>query len=247
MILRLEQISKHYARAGGTKIAVDRVSLELYRGQIMGIFGPSGAGKTTLVRLAAGLEAPDDGVVMYKGGRLDQMSSAQRVRFRRREVGCVWAEQPWPEGLTVLEHVALPLLVDGYDHLSAKRLAHKFLLACEVDRCGDMGVEEISNGERQLVAIARAIVTEPRLLLVDGAVSNLSFIEQERVMRLLSSLADEAKVAVLVTGTEASSVMRADPLFYFCDGRLVNGKPVSELGKVYRFPSAGSRRAAANA
>jgi ABC-type methionine transport system ATPase subunit len=137
--------------------------------------------------------------------------------------------------------------VDGYDHLSAERLARKFLLACEVDQCGELGVGELSSGERQLVGIARAIVAEPRLLLVDAAVSNLSFIEQERVMRLLSSLAEEARMAVLVTGTEASSVMRADPLLYLCDGRLVNGTPASELGKVYRFPSAGSRRAAANA
>lgn len=247
MILRLENIGKSYPRPGQSRIALDDVSLELGRGQVMGVFGASGSGKTTLLRIAAGLEVPDTGVVSYKGERLDEMSASARRRYRRREVGCIWAEQPWPAGLSVLEHVALPLLVDGADHRAAERLARKFLIACDAEQSIGVDPDELSDGERQRVRIARALVIEPRLLLADGAVSNLSLVEQERIMVLLQSLAREAKVAVLITDTDASSVLRADPILYLRDGKLASADPVDEMGTVLQLPTAGSRRFAADA
>jgi putative ABC transport system ATP-binding protein len=226
---------------------LDDVSLELDRGQITGIFGPSGSGKTTLLRIAAGLEAPDSGIVTYKGERMDQMSAAQLRRYRRREVGCVWTGQSWVPGLSVLEHVELPLLVDDCEHRVAQRLARKFLLACEAEQCIGLDPEELSDGERQRVAIARALVIEPRLLLADGVVSNLSLVEQEGIMTLLASLAREAKVAVLVTDTGAGAMLRADPIVYLRDGKLLSADPLADTGKVYALPTAASRRSAADA
>lgn len=247
MILRLEQICKSYQRRTGCKIALDRVSLELKRGQIMGIFGPSGSGKTTLLRIAAGLEVPDSGAVTYKGERMDKMSVTQHRRYRRREVGCVWAGEPWVPGLSVCEHVELPLLIDGCEDRSARRLARKFLLACEAEECVDLDPEELSDGERQRVAIARALVTEPRLLLVDGAVSGLSVVEQEEIMALLASLASDAKVAVLVADTGAGEILRADPVLYMRDGKLIGADPVDQAGKLYTLPTPTSRPSAADA
>jgi ABC-type lipoprotein export system ATPase subunit len=248
VILRLEQICKRYPRAGGGgKLALDRVSLEVDRGQVTGIFGPSGSGKTTLLRIAAGLQTPDSGTVTYNGERIDEMSPAERTRFRRREIACVWAAAPWQERLSVLDHVALPLLVDRRDHRSAERRAREALLVCEAEQCAGMELHELSDGERQRVAIARALVSEPRLLLADGPASSLSLVEQEGIMVLLSSLASEAKVAVLITDSDAEALLRADPILYLCDGRLVNPEPASERGRVYRFPPGRSRRAAADA
>jgi putative ABC transport system ATP-binding protein len=248
VILRLEQICKRYARpGGGGKLALDRVSLEVDRGQIVGIFGPSGSGKTTLLRIAAGLQRPDSGTVSYDGERLDEMSPAQRTRFRRREIACVWAAQSWQERLSVLEHVALPLLVDRREHRGAERRAREALLVCEAEQCAGMELHELSDGERQRVAIARALVSEPRLLLADGPASSLSLVEQEGIMVLLSALAREAKVAVLITDSDAEALLRAEPILYLCDGKLVNPEPASERGRVYRFPPARSRRAAADA
>jgi putative ABC transport system ATP-binding protein len=247
VILRLEQICKFYWRRTGCKVALDHVSLELNRGQIMGIFGPSGSGKTTLLRIAAGLVAPDSGVVTYKGERMDEMSVAQRRRYRRREVGCVWTGEPWVPGLSVREHVELPLLIDGCENHAAGRLARKFLLACDAEQCVDLDPEELSDGERQRVAIARALVTEPRLLLVDGAVSGLSVMEQEEIMALLASLAHEAKVAVLVADTGAGQILCADPVLYMRDGKLIGADPVDETGKLYTLPTPTSRPSAADA
>jgi putative ABC transport system ATP-binding protein len=246
MLVRLEEISKRYPRKGGFKVALDDVSLELGRGQIMGIFGPSGSGKTTLLRIAAGLQAPDSGTVSFDGERLDRMSPAERVRFRRREVACVWAPSPSQDHMDVLDHVALPLLVDRRDRRMAERLARKALLACEVEQCLAMEMRELSDGERQRVAIARALVTEPRLLLADAPASSLSLVEQEKIMSLLTSFARQGSAAVLVTDSNAETLIRADPILYLCDGKLVPER-VGERGRVYRFPPTRPHRAAADA
>jgi len=247
VILRLENVSKRYTRKDNDRVALGGVSLELQRGQMTGIYGPTGSGKTTLLRIAAGLEVPDGGTVSYKGERLDQMSSAQLRRHRRRGVGCVWAGKPWVSGLSVLEDVALPLELDGCDHRAAQRTARKFLVACEAGQCIDVDPKDLSDGERQRVAIARALVTEPRLLLADGAVSNLAVDEQEAIMGLLGALAHEAKVAVLITDASARAMLGADPILYLRDGQLAGADAATEQAQVYQLPTAASRRSAADA
>jgi putative ABC transport system ATP-binding protein len=247
-MLRLERISKRFDRPDGSRVGLRDVSLELGRGQLMGVFGPSGAGKTTLLRIAAGLRRPEGGAVTYNGERLDRMSASERTRFRRREIACIWDTQSWEECLGVRDHVALPLLVDRCGRRSADRRVREALLACEAEQCLDMELHELSAGERQRVALARALVTEPRLLLADGPTSSLSPLEQEDIMLLLSQLAREAKVAVLVTASDAHALLRADPILYLRDGTLVDPEPAEELGRLYRFPPASSsRRAAADA
>jgi len=230
------------------KVALDGISLRVNRGEMAGVFGASGSGKTTLLRIAAGLEAPDSGDVSYGGHSLRDMPSRERTRLRRQEVACVWAAQSWQDGLSVEEHVTLPLLVDHRERRAAARRAREALLVCEAEQCASMGLDELSDGERQRVAIARALVTEPRLLLADGPASHLPIHEREQVMLLLSSLARDARVAVLVTGADTQAVVHADPILYLRDGQLVTpAVPSSELGVVYPFPPARPRRTAADA
>lgn len=245
MILRLERVTKRYQRAGGERVALDAVCIELARGQMLGVFGPSGCGKTTLLRVAAGLQRPDAGHVYYAGQRLDEMSSRERTRFRRREIACIWAGRPSTQtGLRVVEYVTLPLLVDRRDHRVAERQAREALVVCEVEECADVGVHELSCGERQRVQIARALVSEPRLLLADAPAAGLSLIEQEAVLALLSSLAREAKLAVLITDTDAGALIGADPVLYLCEGKLINPEPTSTRGQLYQFPGRQLRPAA---
>jgi len=247
VILRFERVCKSFRRREGSKLALDHVSFGLERGQIMGIFGPSGAGKTTLLRVAAGLEAPDSGIVAYNDERLSEMSTAQHRRYRRRSVGCVWAGQSWMPGLSVREHVELPLLIDGCDNRTARRAALKFLLACEAGECAELMPDELSDGERRRAAIARALIIEPQLLLVDGAVSGLSIVEQEQIMELLAELAQDANVAVLVADTNAGQLLRVDPIVYMRDGKLIGTEPPDERGKLYTLPTPASHPSAADA
>jgi putative ABC transport system ATP-binding protein len=261
-LLSLQGVSKRYDGRGGPRVALDGVTLDLARGQMVGVFGPSGAGKTTLLRIAAGLQAPDSGAVLYDGERLDQMGSGERMRLRRREIACVWAQGPTGGRLSALDHVAMPLLVDRREHRGARRRARAALLACDAEHCAQAELRELSGGERQRVEIARALVIEPRLLLADGPASNLSLVEQEAIMVLLSSLAREARVAVLVADSDAEALIRADPILYLNagrlagasgggdggmgDGRLAGAAAAGERGRVYQLPQR-PRRAVADA
>lgn len=247
MILKLQEISKTYGHGRGRRVALDRVSLELERGRITGIFGPTGAGKTTLLRIAAGLETPDSGTVLYNGEPMNEMSAAQLRRYRRLEVGCIWAGEAWPSGMSIREQVELPLLIDQREPRVAKRTASKLLFACEADHCTDLMPDELSEGELQRVAVARALVVEPRLVIVDGVIAGLSIIEQHSFMELLASLAHDAKVAVLVADTGASQIIRADPILYLRDGKLIAPTPEDEPGRLYKLPTAAFRRSAADA
>lgn len=246
-MLRLERVTKRFDRPDGPRAALDDVSLSVDRGAIVGVFGPSGAGKTTLLRIAAGLAQPDGGTVSYGGERFDRMSAAERTRLRRREIACVWAARAWQERLSVVDHVALPLLIDRCGRRTAERRVREALLACEAEQCAGMELIELSDGERQRVAIARALVTEPRLLVADGPTSSLSPVEQEEIMVLLATLALEAHVAVLIAASDAQALVRADPILYLRDGKLIDAEPSGEHGKVYRLPTLSSRRASRDA
>ncbi len=244
MLLSLQRVSKRFDRAGKPRQALQDLSLELERGQMTGVFGPSGAGKTTLLRIAGGLQTPDSGEVLYDGERLHGMSSAKRTRLRRREIACVFSTPPRSR-MGVLEHIALPLLVDGRGHRGARQRAREALAACEAGHCATAELRELSDGERQLVEIARAIVVEPRLLLADGPASNLSLVEQETIMALLSTLARDARVGVLIAAVNAEALIQADPILYLSEGRITGGARPGETN-VYQFPDR-PRLAAADA
>jgi len=121
------------------------------------------------------------------------------------------------------------------------------LLACAAERCAAMELRDLSDGERQRVALARGLVTEPRLLLADGPTSSLSLSEQEDIMSLLAALAREARVAVLVTASDAQTLAQADQVLYLRDGKLIGSESPNARGKVYRFPAVRSRQAASDA
>jgi putative ABC transport system ATP-binding protein len=248
LLLRLTSVSKSYPRREGTKLALDCVSLEVPRGELIGVFGPSGAGKTTLLRIAAGLLDPDNGVVTCNGERLDRMPRVERQRFLRREVSCIWADEPAQERMAVLDHVALPLYVDGRHHRAATRRAREALATCQVEDCLGMEMQDLSAGERQRVDVAQALVSEPSLLLADAATSRLSIVEQETIMVILTRLAHDGNVGVLLTNAHSHALLGVDSTFYLRDGKLLEDPwEEGESGKVYRLPTAGSRRAAADA
>lgn len=242
-LLRLDEVGKRFESASGERVVLDGVSLELDRGELAGLYGPSGAGKSTLLRIAAGLLSPDGGEVLYGGERLDRMSAGERKRLRRREISCVWGPKASEARLSALDHVAVALLVDGRDHRGARRAAEEALLACEVDGGGEMELFELSDGERQRVEIARAIVTEPRLLLADSPASALSLIEQERVMALLRGLARDARVAVLVADSDAEALIGCGTLLCLSGGRLIDPPALEEMATIYQFPSEPERAA----
>lgn len=177
--------------------------------------------------------SPDRGAVTFQGKRLDQLPRAERRIYQTRKVGCVWGEPRLLPGLNVLDSVSMPLLVAGTDRRSATQRAHEVLMACNAGHCIEIAPHELSDGERQRVAIAQALVTEPQLVLADSPVANLDLVEQDSILALFQSLAKEAGVAVLITDTNATGVLRASDISYLRDGRLISDsvrKPAEVVG-----------------
>lgn len=239
MILAIDTVSKTFRRAGRRIDALSGVSLELDCGDFVGILGPSGAGKTTLLRIVAGLEKPDSGSVRYCGRALDEMSKAEAEPYRRREVGCVLGSQHLIPGLSAQENVTLPLLLDGWDRHRARQATWDTLETVGAGHCAHARPAELSTGERQRVAIAQALASKPRVLLADEPVSNLDFFERDSLLAVLQSLARDADMTVLIADTDATALMRASPILYLSNGKLIAQRSEAKMAEVVEL----SRRA----
>jgi putative ABC transport system ATP-binding protein len=235
-LLSLDGVTKRYARGYREFPALDEVALDVESGDFVAIWGASRSGKTTLLRVAAGIEAPDAGTVAYRGEDLARLSRRERARLLLSEIGCVWQTGRITRGLSVLDHVALPRF-KARGHTQARREAHDILERVGVRQSAQARWHELTDGERTRVALAHALIRRPKLLLADEPTANLNLIEREQVLGLLRSIAEEAGVAVVMTAPDAPNLLQSHRLMSLDRGRLI--KPRSEQrGMLIDFPGA---------
>jgi ABC-type nitrate/sulfonate/bicarbonate transport system ATPase subunit len=243
-LLRLCGVGKRYRRGERSVQVLSDVSLEVAGREIVAVVGSPGAGKTTLLEVAAGMVRPDGGEVHFGGLELGGCSSRVRERLWGREIA--WADRerprfPW----RIRDYVGLSLASGrGYGSREAREMAEDAL-----ERVGVGGAtrrwEELSDWERVLVAFARAMVCEPKLVLIDGLFDGLGRHKTQQAGDLLSELVEEAGCGVLMSASDLESVLVADRVLLFERRgrlRLVSGQPRGE-GRVIEFPaSVGERR-----
>jgi ABC-type lipoprotein export system ATPase subunit len=238
-LLSLDSVTKRYARGYRDVEALAGVELEVEPGDFVAIWGGSRSGKTTLLRVAAGIEAPDTGRVVFDDRDLAVLSRRTRTRLLLTDIGCVWQTGRITRGLSVLDHVALPRFKE-HSHAQARREAHDVLERVGVAQCANARWHELSDGERTRVALAHALIRRPRLLLADEPTANLNMIEREQVLSVLRSVAEEAGVAIVMTAPDAPNLLQSHRLMSLDGGRLI--KPRSEQrGTLIDFPSASER------
>jgi ABC-type lipoprotein export system ATPase subunit len=218
-LLRFEGVSKRYTAGTRDVVALDGVDLSIGEGELVALVGKSGSGKSTLLHLAGGLDVADTGTVVFGDRDVGALSIAERSRMRRREIGFVFQFFHLIPTLTVLENVELPLLLDGArgDGRGAALL----------DRVGlgdraDHLPGELSGGEMQRAAVARALVARPRLLLADEPTGNLDSQTGEEVLRLLREEVREEGTALLMVTHDDEAAARADRVHRLADGHLVD-------------------------
>lgn len=245
-MLRLDRVSKTYFRSGRPIVALDNATLRVEPGEVVAILGRRGSGKTTLLRVAAGLERPDSGMIEVGGQRLDRLSDRERTRLRRCEIGCVWSTGLPVAHATALDVVALPLRLQSGDGRSARAEAERVLESVDAGHCASAQVDELSGGERQLVALAEAIVAKPRLLLLDQISSNLRVADELPLARVLADLATEAKVAIVMTVGSTTEAAAAGRVVSINEGRLLARDTFAddEPGDAAILPFEGRRRGA---
>lgn len=215
-------LEKHYPFSGETRIALAGVSLAILPGRFVSVMGPSGSGKSTLLHLMAGLDRPTAGVVMLDGRRLDTMAEGARILLRRQLIGVIFQSYNLVPVLSVAENVALPLLIAGQRGADVATAVADALALTGLDSRGHQLPAELSGGEQQRTAIARAIVTRPRLLLADEPTGNLDSATGSRVLKILLDLQQELGHSVLLVTHDPKVAACGDEVVHLRDG-IVTG------------------------
>ncbi len=204
---------------GGTP-ALRGASVELHAGEILAVTGASGSGKSTLLHCLAGIVRPDEGSVTYDGRRLEELSEQRLSELRRTDFGVVFQFGQLVPELTVLDNVALPLLLAGDDRATARDRAGAWLERFGVRGQGELRPGELSGGQAQRVALARALVTAPRVVFADEPTGALDSLAGEQVMTALVHTARESGTAVLLVTHDAQVAAYADREVRLRDGAV---------------------------
>lgn len=206
-------------KAYGSTPALDGASFSIHPGEVVAVMGPSGSGKSTLLHCLAGIVRPDSGSITYAGRELTGMSDAERSTLRRTEFGFVFQFGQLVPELSCTENVALPLRLTGARRKAAERTALEWMERLEVADVGHKRPGEVSGGQGQRVAVARALVTSPRVIFADEPTGALDSLNGERVMELLTDAARSANAAVVLVTHEARVAAYSDREIVVRDGR----------------------------
>ncbi|MGW1161738.1 ABC transporter ATP-binding protein [Streptomyces sp. NPDC002513] len=205
-------------KAYGSTPALRGASLELHAGEILAVTGASGSGKSTLLHCLAGIVRPDSGTVEYAGRRLDELAETRLSELRRTEFGVVFQFGQLIPELTAVDNVALPLLIAGTARREARERAGAWLERFGVLGQQDLRPGEMSGGQAQCVALARALVTGPKVVFADEPTGALDSLAGEQVMTALAHTARTSDTAVLLITHDAQVAAYADREVTLRDG-----------------------------
>ncbi|MEU5023033.1 MULTISPECIES: ABC transporter ATP-binding protein [Streptomyces] len=214
-LLIAEGLHKSY----GPTPALDGADFSIHPGEVVAVMGPSGSGKSTLLHCLAGIVTPDSGTVNYSGRALSAMPDSQRSALRRGEFGFVFQFGQLVPELSCVENVALPLRLNGVRRKEAESRALAWLERLEVADVRAKRPGEVSGGQGQRVAVARSLVTNPRVLFADEPTGALDSLNGERVMELLTEAARETSAAVVLVTHEARVAAYSDREVVVRDGK----------------------------
>ncbi|MEU8567620.1 ABC transporter ATP-binding protein [Streptomyces pathocidini] len=214
-LLTAENLRKAY----GPTNALDGAHFSIHPGEVVAVMGPSGSGKSTLLHCLAGIVTPDSGTITYDGRELSAMGDAERSALRRGDFGFVFQFGQLVPELTCLENVALPLRLNGVARKAAESTALGWLERLEIDNLARKRPGEVSGGQGQRVAVARSLVTGPRVVFADEPTGALDSLNGERVMELLTEAARSTRAAVVLVTHEARVAAYSDREIVVRDGR----------------------------
>ena len=224
VLLRTENLTKSYARpvqgSGGSLELFRGLNFELHAGEMVAIVGESGAGKSSLLHLLAALDRPSGGEIWFGAQRLSRMSRQEAARYRNREIGYVWQSHYLLPEFTALENTALPLLAREMRRGAALAQAERWL--GEVGLAGRLHHRsgELSGGEQQRVSLARALATEPKILLADEPTGNLDEATAEAVFLLMQRMHASLRLSSILVTHNREFAQRCDRMLLLHHGKL---------------------------
>ena len=217
-VVRLERVSRSFRRGDEVVRALSEFSLCLGTGEMVALVGPSGCGKSTALNLVAAVDRPDSGSVRVCGVDIASARENELVTLRRRRIGMVFQAFHLVPHLTVEENIALPLALD---HRRDPERVRVLIRRVDLDHRRDHYPSELSGGEQQRTAVARALVHRPRVVVADEPTGNLDSLSGAAVVELLDELRNEEQTALLLATHDAQVAAAADRVCRLADGRVV--------------------------
>ena len=221
-ILALRDIVKKYRMGDSIVTALDNLSITVEEGEFVAVVGTSGCGKTTLLNIAAGLERPTKGVVLFRNVTLNKLKEKDLVLFRQRVMGFVFQGYNLLPALTALENVALPLVFAGIARKERLSRAMQMLeLVGLADRSRHKPME-MSGGQQQRVSVARALVSRPKIVFADEPTGNLDTRTSVEIVAYLRDAVKNNRQTLVFVTHDSNIAGIADRIIYLSDGKLVN-------------------------
>lgn len=224
-IIEAVGVTKSFASGALHVDAVRGIDLTVRQGEMLAIIGPSGSGKSTLLNLLGAIETPTSGHVLFEGVDVATLNDTERTLLRRQRIGFIFQAFNLLPTLTALENAALPLELDGVSESAAQERALSCLELVDIADRRDHLPTQMSGGEQQRVAVARALVIEPALVLADEPTGNLDSVNSAHVMRLLRSLVDSRGQTVVIVTHDNDVAAQADRIVHVRDGHLEEYAP----------------------
>jgi putative ABC transport system ATP-binding protein len=226
-VLRAENLHKTYLGQSAPVEALRGVSLELELGEFVALMGPSGCGKSTLLHLCGAMDRPTQGRLLIEGQLVQDLTDDRLTRLRRTRIGFIFQFFNLLPTLNVLENASLPLLLDGADGEETDRQAQRLLHRVGLSNRLTHYPQQLSGGEMQRAAIARAVIHSPALLIADEPTGNLDSENGANILGLLAELNLETKISILLATHSIEIASAADRVIYMKDG-LVERVEVKE-------------------
>ena len=222
MILEVNNLNKSYGKGNNTVFPVKNVSLKVKEGQFIAIIGQSGSGKSSLMHILGGLDHPDSGTVLIDGTNLYELSEDEITIFRRRNIGFIYQFYNLIPVLTVKENIILPVVLDNkkVDYKYFNKLINKLNLK---DRLKYLP-NELSGGGQQRTAIARAMITRPKILLADEPTGNLDSRSTKTVLKMLKDFNKNYNQTIILVTHDLNVAKEADRIITYKDGQIKEDK-----------------------
>jgi putative ABC transport system ATP-binding protein len=220
VMLTMTDVTKAYRIGGQTVRALDSISLTLAGGEFVSVVGPSGAGKSTLLHLLGALDTPDSGSIRFQGKEIGDLNDDEQSEFRRHSVGFVFQFFNLLPTMTAWENVAVPKLLDGARMAKVKSRALDLLVLVGLGDRAEHRPSELSGGQMQRVAVARALMMDPPLILADEPTGNLDTKTGAAIMALLTDVAHQEDRSVVMVTHNLEAASSTDRVITLQDGRL---------------------------
>lgn len=219
-VIKTVNLKKIYTTEEVETTALNNVNIEIEEGEFVSIMGPSGCGKSTLLNILGLLDNPSDGELHFVGQEVSKYTERQRANMRKNNIGFVFQSFNLIDELTVFENVELPLLYLGINTADRKEKVNEVLEKMEIMHRVNHFPQQLSGGQQQRVAVARAIVSKPKIILADEPTGNLDSERGDEVMNLLTNLNEEGTTIVMVTHSPTYAEY-GNRIIHLFDGHVV--------------------------